>query len=311
MASTASYVVFGEALTDFIQETPGRCRSMPGGSPWNVARVGARLGLPTAFAGAVGKDVFGEELLRLTREAGLDPRFVQQVDRLPFLAMVVSKHPPQYFFIGENSADLHFDTASLPEGWVDAAEVVHFGSLSLVREPLASRLLAVAERVRAAGRRIAFDPNYRNLMNEAYRPTLRRMAELADYIKVSDEDLVGLFPGIDPKVALEQLQTWSPRASFLFTHGAAGLDLITPERQVAQPAFPVALADTVGAGDASMAGWMFSVITRPKASLEAHAAFAVASAAVACEHHGAYAPTLDEVTSFLATRGGSAAAPRG
>ena len=73
MASAASYVVFGEALTDFIQETPGRWRSMPGGSPWNVARVGARLGLPTAFAGAVSKDVFGEDLLRLTREAGLDP----------------------------------------------------------------------------------------------------------------------------------------------------------------------------------------------------------------------------------------------
>jgi len=189
MASAASYVVFGEALTDFIQESAGRWRSVAGGSPWNVARVGARLGLPTAFAGAVGKDVFGEELLRLSRAAGLDPRFVQQVDRLPLLAMVVSKHPPQYFFIGENSADLHFDPAALPKGWVEAAEVVHFGSLGLVREPLASRLVAVAERVRAAGRRIAFDPNYRNLMTEAYRPTLRRMAELADYIKVSDEEV--------------------------------------------------------------------------------------------------------------------------
>src|SRR6267378_2420417 len=280
MAGAASYVVFGEALTDFIQEGAGRWRSVAGGSPWNVARVGARLGLPTAFAGAVSKDVFGEELLRLSRAAGLDPRFLQQVDQLPLLAMVVSKHPPQYFFIGENSADLHFDPGALPAGWVEAAEVVHFGSLGLVREPLASRLLAVAERVRAAGRRIAFDPNYRNLMTEAYRPTLRRMSEVADYIKVSDEDL-----------------------SFLFTHGETGLELITPERQVTQPAFKVTVADTVGAGDASMAGWMFSVITRPEATLEAHAAFAAAAAAVACQHHGAYAPTLDEVTSFLAARG--------
>src|SRR5438309_7648842 len=288
MTAPARYVVFGEALTDFIREGPDRWRSAAEGSPWTVARVGARLGLATGFAGAVSMDVFGEEILRLSREAGLDQRFVQQVERAPLLALVVSKHPPQYFFVGENSADLHFDPGGLPEGWIATAEVVHFGSLSLVREPLAGRLLAIAEKVRADGRRIAFDPNYRNLMTEAYRPTLRRMAELADYIKVSDEDLVGLFPGIDPKVALEQLQAWSPRASFLFTHGAAGLDLITPERQVAQPAFPVALADTVGAGDASMAGWMFSVITRPKASLEAHAAFAVASAAVACEHPGAY-----------------------
>ena len=101
--SSPRYVVFGEALTDFIQESAGSWRSVAGGSPWNVARVGARLGLPTAFAGAVSKDVFGEEILRLSADAGLDPRFVQQVDRPPLLAMVVSKDPPQYFFIGEGS----------------------------------------------------------------------------------------------------------------------------------------------------------------------------------------------------------------
>jgi fructokinase len=53
------------------------------------------------------------------------------------------------------------------------------------------------------------------------------------------------------------------------------------------------------------------VITRPDATLEAHAAFAAASAAVACQHHGAYAPTLDEVTTFLTERGRQAAIPGG
>jgi fructokinase len=147
-------------------------------------------------------------------------------------------------------------------------------------------------------------------MDEAYRPTLRRMSELADYIKVSDEDLAGLFPGIDAAVALQQLRAWSPQASFLFTHGETGLELVTPERQVTQPAFRVEVADTVGAGDASMAGWMYSVIMRPDARLEAHAAFAGAAAAVACQYHGAYAPTLDEVTSFLAARPQQMATPR-
>src|SRR2546425_4905474 len=272
MTEPARYVVFGEALTDFIREGPDRWRSAAGASPGNAARVGAGLGLARGFAGAVSMDVFGEEIIRLSREAGLDPRFVQQVERAPLLALVVSKHPPQYFFVGENSADLHFDPGGLPEGWIATAEVVHFGSLSLAREPLAGRLLAVAEKVRADGRRIAFDPNYRNLMGEAYRPTLRRMTELADYIKVSDEDLAGLFPVLDPDAALGQLRAWSPRASFLFTHGGAELELITPQRRVLQPAFPVRVEDTVGAGDASMAGGMVGVITRPDAVPEGPAA---------------------------------------
>src|SRR5256885_12992868 len=98
MTAPARYVVFGEALTDFIREGPDRWRSAAGGSPWNVARVGARLRHAMGFAGAVSMGVFGEEILRLSRHAGLDPRFVQQLERAPLVALVVSKHPPPDFF---------------------------------------------------------------------------------------------------------------------------------------------------------------------------------------------------------------------
>src|SRR2546427_10935236 len=101
MTAPARYVVFGEALTDFIREGPDRWRSAAGGSPWNVARVGARLGLATGFAGAGSMDVFGEEVLRLSREAGLGPRFGPQVGRAPALGVVVAKRPPQACLVGE------------------------------------------------------------------------------------------------------------------------------------------------------------------------------------------------------------------
>jgi fructokinase len=299
MKTGAQYVVFGEALTDFIREDADHWRGVAGGSCWNVARVGARLGVPTGFAGAVSRDVFGDEIMRLSEQAGLDIRFTQQIDKSPFLAMVVSKHPPQYFFVGDDSADLNFDPAALPQDWLEAAEIVHFGSISLVRQPLARRLLEIAETVHAAGKRIAFDPNYRNLMDEDYLPTLKRMAGFADYIKVSDEDLSHLFSGMTEDEALGQLRAWAPTAWILFTCGAAGMRLITPQREIFQPAFPVAMADTVGCGDASMGGWMYSVMTQPDAPLETHAAFAAATAAVACQHHGAYAPVYDEVAALL------------
>jgi len=37
-------VVFGEALTDLVQHSPGQWQGHPGGAPWNVARTLARLG---------------------------------------------------------------------------------------------------------------------------------------------------------------------------------------------------------------------------------------------------------------------------
>ena len=301
MTEPTRFVVFGEALTDFILEEDGRWRAVPGGSCWNVARAAARLGLKTGYAGAVSRDLFGDEHLRLSKEAGLDLRFTQQIDKSPFLAMVVSKHPPRYFFVGDDSADINYDLEAMPGGWLESADIAHFGCISLVREPHASRLLEVAERVHAAGKRICFDPNYRNLMEKGFLPTLTRLCKIADYIKVSDEDLGGLFPGQSRERALEMLRALAPRAMILFTMGADGMRLLAPGREFHQPAFPVRLVDTVGAGDASMGGWMASMLTRPKAPPEAHVAFAAATAAVVCQHHGAYAPTHEEVQALLAS----------
>ncbi len=300
MSTPARFVVFGEALTDFIREADGSWRDVPGGSCWNVARSAARLGLPTGYAGAVSRDPFGDELLRLTREARLDPRFTQQVDKSPLLAMVFSKHPPQYFFVGDDSADLNFDVGALPAGWLEEAECVHFGCISLVREPHASRLVALAERVHAAGKRICFDPNYRNLMGPSYRPTLQRLAAIATYVKVSNEDLSGLFPGLSSEVALRELRAMAPRADILLTLGAGGMRLLADGREHHQPALPVTVADTVGAGDATVGGWMASLLQDPDAPASRHLAFAAATAALVCSRSGAYAPTRDEVAAVLA-----------
>ena len=300
MSGVTRFVVFGEALTDFIREPDGRWRAVPGGACWNVARAAARLGLPTGYAGAVSQDPFGDELFSLTRQAGLDLRFTQQVDKSPLLAMVHSSDPPRYFFVGDDSADLNYDLAALPPGWLEQAECVHFGCISLVRQPHAARLVALAEQVHAAGRRLCFDPNYRTLMGPAYRPTLERLAAIADHIKVSDEDLAGLFPELDHEGAVRALRALAPQADLLLTRGAAGLTLLSGGRAHFQPAYPVAVVDTVGAGDATMAGWMTSLLQTPGAPPERHLAFAAATAAVVCGRRGAYAPTAEEVAAVLA-----------
>src|SRR5690606_15335484 len=79
-------VVFGEALTDLVRTGEDSWRSIAGGACWNVARVAATLGVETGWGGAVSDDLFGARLVELSREAGLDPRFLQVVPRPPLLA---------------------------------------------------------------------------------------------------------------------------------------------------------------------------------------------------------------------------------
>jgi fructokinase len=263
-----------------------------------VARVVARLGIPSAFAGAVSRDVFGLELAAANAAAGLDHRFLQQVDRPPLLAVVHERHPPRYFFIGTDSADLHFAPEHLPGGWQESAAWVHFGGISLAREPLAATLVALACDLKLRGTKISYDPNFRALMDEHYDDTLRTMVGLADVVKVSDEDLRGLFRHDDTDAAFASLRALNPAATYLFTRGGDGAHLVRPDGVWHAAAPAVDVVDTVGAGDASIGALLYSLMTWPERAGGSHLRVAVAAGTAACQAAGAQPPALDAVLAL-------------
>lgn len=294
-------VVFGEALTDFVRTGPDTWRSAAGGACWNVARVAVSIGLSTGWAGAISDDLFGREIVEKSLAAGLDQRFQQVVALPPLLAMVHELDPPRYFFLGKDSADLAFDPARLPAGWEQACEFVHFGCISLVRQPLGARLVALAESLHAAGTPISFDPNCRNLMGLEYPPLFERMATLAQVIKLSDEDLRHVYPALGAGTALSRVRSLAAQATVLYTRGAEGMTVYLPDgAHIEQPAFRVDVADTVGAGDACIGGFLAARLLAPAAGIESQVRFAAAAAAVACTRPGAHAPTRGEVEALLA-----------
>jgi fructokinase len=293
------FVSAGDILTDLIRTGPSDWLSRPGGAGWNVARAVARLGLPTACAGSLGTDNFSDELWDASVAAGLDMRFMQRVERPPLLAIVHKTQPPTYYFMGENGADLAFDPALLPSGWMDSVKWAHFGCISLVRQPLGDTLARLAAQLREHGVKISFDPNYRNLMEHGYEPTLRKMAALADLIKVSDEDLQKLFPSIPNEAdAIAEIRAMNPQATVLVTRGSAEATLhVGDESWQASPP-KVDVADTVGAGDASIAGLLYSLMARVGGWPD-HLRFALAAGAAACRMSGAHSPSLEEVEDLL------------
>lgn len=308
-----AFVAFGEALTDLISSQPNRWLSMPGGSPWNIARAMAAFGVSSAFAGAISQDCFGDALWEQAVRGGLDPRFIQRLPKSPLLAVVHETCPPRYFFVGDDSADLHFSPEALPRDWDRHVRWAHFGSISLAREPLASRLVSLAETLKRRGVRISYDPNFRVLMSEKYDAILHRMAAVADLIKVSEEDLRGLFRVNDERVALALLRQLNSRAVILFTNGEYGASvLVGDECWHARPP-RVEVIDTVGAGDCSLAGMLSSVMRRPDSAWDSGSDSgrdccwerllrqAVAAGTASCLSAGAEPPTTAQVNAMAAT----------
>ncbi|VVE53633.1 fructokinase [Pandoraea communis] len=307
LMSLPALLVFGEALTDLIRQPGGDARqwvSRAGGACWNVARVSAAMGVATGYGGAISTHApFGTELLALSRAAGLDDRYLQPVDAPPLVAVVHRHDPPAYFFLGEGAADLAFDPGALPSGWQDAAHVAHFGCISLVREPLAGTLVSLAAQLHARGTAISFDPNLRNLMGPGYLATFTQMAKLATWLKLSMEDLRGLYPGRPDDDALAEVRRIAPQASILLTDGERGMRLLLPDgTALVQPAYPVDVADTVGAGDATIGGWLASLSREPNAPLGRHLRRAAAAAALACTRTGAHAPDWQAVEALIAAQ---------
>ncbi len=310
-------LVFGEALTDFVHRGNGQWQSAAGGACWNVARVAAVLGIHTGWAGAISNDPFGQEIVTLSDRANLDARYRQVVDKPPLVAMVHRTNPPEYAFLGNDAADLAFDETRLPQGWEAACTLAHFGCISLVRQPLGTRLAGIARRLRDGGTRISFDANYRNLMGPDYPAFFEDMVAHSDIVKVSDEDLSQIYPHRDPQASLDAVLAMlqaapPPRGAerstpaqsdagrmLLYTRGADGMTLYAGSQRIVQNAITVAVSDTVGAGDACIGGLLASLLLHPSERLDVHVRFAAATAACACTQTGAHAPTLTEVDALL------------
>ncbi|WP_425147443.1 carbohydrate kinase family protein [Deinococcus sp.] len=290
----------GEALTDLVTTGGNTWAAHPGGAAWNVARAAKALGTPSAFAGAVGQDNFGDDLWNASTAASLDLRFLQRVSQPTLLAVVYSAAPPAYRFMGEHSADLYFDAALLPDGWLAAARWLHLGGISLAREPLAGHLLGLMRAARAAGVRISFDPNARIVHRDpAYRPTFETVLRSSDLIKLSDEDLRFFFPGQDEDSALRTLRGHNAQAPIVITRGGDGATLYHAAGSASLPAPKVQVADTVGAGDALCAGLLVSATEQPQALWTQHLAFALRVASAACSRPGAYAPNRQDLAALF------------
>lgn len=290
------FIAFGEALTDFVRTDDHTWRSVAGGACWNVARVAASLGVASAWAGAVSYDLFGDDIVKQSVSAGLDTRFLQRAAKPPLLAIVHQTHPPDYFFIGNDSADLAFDPEQLPDGWRSVCEWAHFGCISLVRQPLGAVLTQLAMDLKRCGTRISYDPNVRNLMGPHFYQQFEQFATIADILKVSDEDLAQIYPNRSPNNAMAYVRALAPQADILYTRGAHGMTLHRSDgTRLERASFRVAVVDTVGAGDSCLGAYIASLLRDSSGSPADHLRFAAAAAAIVCAHAGAHAPTVDEI----------------
>ena len=171
---------------------------------WYASRLG-QTGLEVAYLTAVGTDSVSQRLEDFTRSAGIVPEFIRRPDRTLGLYMIELSNGERSFayWRGQSAArTLADDLDALPG--IGPGDLVYLSGITLAILPEAgrARLLALLDRERAKGVRVAFDPNLRPRLwpaPEAMREAVMAGARLADIALPSFEDEAAWFGDRDPE----------------------------------------------------------------------------------------------------------------
>ena len=303
----------GEALIDFISKVDDEGNTLfepcPGGSPLNTAVAAARLGVPTGFLGRLSTDMFGEQLMGHIEANRIDPSFVLRSDAPSTFSFVRRKadDSSEYAFYAKDSATWDLTREDIPSDLVGKIDCFQFGSISMLMLPFADTVTDFIAR-EGGNVVVSFDPNIRPGMIESredYLKQFERWVGNSTIVKMSDEDLHWLYPGLTVDKGLDEVLALGP-ALAVFTLGDRGAVARNENGNAAVPIFRMPLIDTVGAGDTfhgSLLAWLHrrKLMTRPllqrlsPEKLREALRFAVKAAAVNCSRRGADPPWSGQV----------------
>ena len=300
-------LVVGESLVDIVVRSDGRRSEHPGGSPANVAVGLGRLGHSVMLATSLGDDERGKVVRAALERSHVEiaPDSISAEPTSTATAWLDARGAARYDF------DITWDPAGLDT--VPIEPLVHTGSIAAYLGPGADAVEALVKRASETAL-VTFDPNIRPRLlddREAVLTRLNRLMAFCGVVKVSDEDLDWLYPGIAPTAVA---RTWIELGAGLvvITAGARGSFAVHAAGEVHVASSTTPVIDTVGAGDSYMSGLIDAMTTTglvtsdsadPAAGvrglslsdLRSYMHHANISAAITVGRAGAEPPTRDEL----------------
>ena len=251
---TFPVVCFGEILWDVL---PGNI--VPGGAPMNVAYHLKKLGIQPALITRVGLDNYGKKLIQLMEKQGISTDYFQMDFELDTgkVTMTTGEDEHVHYDIVQQVAWDNIQWDDQFESLLSASAFFVFGSLSTRSEAsrqVLYRLLEVAK----------FKVLDINLRPPHYsRPILERLMRGVGVLKLNLEELellTGWFSGYKTEPdRIKALQDQFHIPTIVVTKGSRGAVMLIDGVFYAHPGFRVDMADTVGSGDAFLAGLLFKI----------------------------------------------------
>lgn len=273
----ADFYAFGEILWDCLPSG-----KHAGGAPFNVTAHLAQIGVSSALISCVGQDSLGDEIIAVARDKKVNIDFVTRARvglQTGTVLVTLDENRNATYELVQPAA---WDEIRVPPEALEAVSRAHafiYGSLA-GRSPY--NLDQLAKLLEVKGPMRFFDVNLRPPFADP--PLVIELAKRADILKLNDLEVGQLAHWLqtgeaacdilrdDAAIArnCEILAHATNTARVCVTRAEAGAALWDNGRLTTAPAPHVEVRDTVGAGDAFMAGLMVGLTkeTEPRKVLE-------------------------------------------
>ena len=272
-------VCFGEILWDILPDV-----RLPGGAPMNVAYHLNHLQVPAAMISRVGNDPLGAELLQFISSKGLDTSFrlKDEAHDTGTVLATLNGNNVSYEIIQPVAWDFIQYSMHL-QRLVASARYFIFGSLVARNEKSRQTLFELLE---TAPYKI-LDINLRKPHYE--KKVLEYLLQHADMLKLNADELqlLGEWFGLSGNES-EQMQALQQKFhlnTIITTRGDKGAAVLHDGTYYEHAGFTVQVADTIGSGDAFLAGFISKFIQA--ATVSEALEFACKMGAFVAGRHGA------------------------
>ncbi|WP_308405165.1 sugar kinase [Streptomyces sp. B93] len=277
-----------------------------GGAESNTAVGAARLGAPVTWIGRVGSDAAGDLVGRRLRAEGVRTFAVRDTS---FTGLMIRHHRAagvvhvDYHRTG--SAGSRLTPRDIPAEAVQRAAILHLSGITPALSASARQATWHAvTTAKAHNVPVSVDVNYRSKLwdRDTARRELQRLVAEADIVfaGVEEAQLVLGSPAETPEDLALGLAAMGPGEAVVKT-GSRGCTARIEDAMYAEPALPVsAVVDTVGAGDAFVAGYLAERLRGADGVQRLRTACAMGAYAVSVPGDCELLPTRGELETFLA-----------
>jgi sugar/nucleoside kinase (ribokinase family) len=308
-------ITIGEALVEIMRPSAGQPLNYTGefqgpfasGAPAIFAVAAARLGLSTAFIGAVGDDAFGRLLEARFATERVDSTGLQYPPGFATGAAFVAYDEVggrEFVFHIRHTASGQISANQLPAGLFEDAHWLHIsGSTIFLNENCRAACQMAVDLIMTQGGKISLDPNLRpELMavDEA-RKVLAPFLVVADLVLPTEFE-AGALTGESEITGVVQALRIKDNAILVLKRGPSGCSIIHNGKRLDIPGFVVDEIDPTGAGDCFSAAFIAGL--EDGWPLERVGRFANAAGGLAVTQFGPMegAPTRFQLENFLSTK---------